>query len=257
MVVDARTMRIVLSFTGYNKQVYDLIDQELQARGRWVPITLTMQRPRRGASGLALTPRREPIASFFIPLLALLLGACGGSNPSPAPPGTGAETGNADSQARVDSAGSGVALSASRPPDFELETIDGDTVRLSDHLGKRVVLIDFWATFCDPCLAAMPHLDRLYQRYKEQGFVVLGVSIDGPDSVAQVRTEVSKLGVSFPILLDSESSVVALYNPKTSAPYSVLIGRDGAVLTKREGYTSAGGDQLEADIQRAISAPEH
>jgi peroxiredoxin len=139
-----------------------------------------------------------------------------------------------------------------RPPDFELPTLDGGNVRLSDHLGKEVILIDFWATFCDPCLAAMPHLDALYKKHKAQGFVVFGVSIDGPDSIAQVKTEVSKLGVSFPILLDQETHVVALYNPKTSAPYSVLIGRDGHVITKKEGYTTGDSSAVENDIVAAL-----
>ena len=61
---------------------------------------------------------------------------------------------------------------AARPPDFELEALNGDFVRLSDHLGKQVVLIDFWATFCHPCLTSMPHLEELYQKYRDQGFLV-------------------------------------------------------------------------------------
>jgi peroxiredoxin len=159
------------------------------------------------------------------------------------------------------SAGSGPAASATptttgAPPDFELEKLSGGTERLADHLGKDVVLVDFWATYCEPCLTSMPHLDALYRKYKDRGFVVLGVSIDGPDSVAQVRTEVQKLGVTFPILLDQETRVVSLYNPKTSAPYSVLIGRDGAVLVKREGYSTAGTNALDADVERALSAGE-
>lgn len=138
------------------------------------------------------------------------------------------------------------------PPDFQLETLTGETARLSDHLGKEVVLVDFWATFCEPCLASMPHLDALYKKYKDKGFVVLGVSIDGPDSIAQVRSEVQKLGVTFPILLDQETRVVALYNPKTSAPYSVLIGKDGRIRQKREGYTTGSASALEADIVAAL-----
>ncbi|MBK7581032.1 MAG: TlpA family protein disulfide reductase [Myxococcales bacterium] len=140
-----------------------------------------------------------------------------------------------------------------KPPDFELSTLDGQTVRLSDHLGKDVILIDFWATFCDPCLASMPHLDELYKKHKAEGFVVLGVSIDGPESAAQVKSTVSKLGVSFPILLDQETRVVALYNPKTSAPYSVLIGRDGSVLTKKEGYTTGDGTSVDKDVEAALA----
>ena len=148
---------------------------------------------------------------------------------------------------------SSAAESGASPPDFQLETLTGDTARLSDHLGKDVVLVDFWATFCEPCLASMPHLDALYKKYKDKGFVVLGVSIDGPDSIAQVRSEVQKLGVTFPILLDQETRVVSLYNPKTSAPYSVLIGRNGRIRQKREGYTTGSAAALESDIAAALA----
>jgi cytochrome c biogenesis protein CcmG, thiol:disulfide interchange protein DsbE len=141
---------------------------------------------------------------------------------------------------------------AALPPDFELPRLDGGSERLSAHFGKHVVLIDFWATFCKPCLRAMPELDALYRQRKDQGFALLGVSIDGPGSAATVRAEVSRLGVSFPILLDEESRAVALYNPRATAPFSVLIGRDGRVLSKREGYTTGSHEQLTADIDAAL-----
>jgi peroxiredoxin len=153
------------------------------------------------------------------------------------------------------SASGASAPSQLAPPDFELSTADGKSERLSDHLGKEVVLLDFWATFCEPCLAGMPHLDALYREHHAQGFTVLGISIDGPDSVAQVKTTASKLGISFPILLDQETRVVALYNPKTSAPYSVLIGRDGRILKKQEGYTTGNAAVLDQDIADALARP--
>lgn len=167
-----------------------------------------------------------------IAVVAALIAGCGGASSSGAGPGAPSPGGS--------------------PPDFQLESLTGETARLSDHLGKEVVLVDFWATFCEPCLASMPHLDALYKKYKDKGFVVFGVSIDGPDSIAQVRNEVQKLGVSFPILLDQETRVVSLYNPKTSAPYSVLIGRDGRIRQKREGYTTGSASALEADIVAAL-----
>jgi peroxiredoxin len=147
--------------------------------------------------------------------------------------------------------------SGGTPPDFELESLSGEPVRLADHLGKEVVLVDFWATFCEPCLASMPHLDELYRKYRDRGFAVLGVSIDGPESIAQVRSAVGKLGVTFPILLDQETRVVGLYNPKTSAPYSVLIGKDGRIRAKREGYTTGNAAALEADIVAALERPSN
>jgi peroxiredoxin len=169
--------------------------------------------------------------------VALLFG-CGAPGPAPA---------------TVTAAGAApAATNAARPPDFELPRLDGGTERLSDHFGKDVVLVDFWATFCKPCLRAMPDLDALYRARRERGFVVLGVSIDGPGSTADVQAEVARLGVSFPILLDQESRAVALYNPRASAPFSVLIGRDGRVLSQREGYTTGAHASVEHDIDAAL-----
>lgn len=187
----------------------------------------------------------------------LLFGVgCGGAGAAGEDPATGqsaAASGGEESAGGEAAGGDESDSGGARPPDFELDTLDGDSVRLSDHLGKDVILIDFWATFCDPCLASMPHLDELYQKHKDKGFVVLGITIDGPDSIAQVRTEVKKLGVTFPILLDTETRVVALYNPKTSAPYSVLIGRDGRVITKKEGYTTGDASSIDADVEAALA----
>src|SRR5205809_7811112 len=67
-------------------------------------------------------------------------------------------------------------------PDFALPALDGKTVRLSEYRGKSVVLIDFWSTTCDPCMVEMPHLVELYKKHKDEGFVVLAVSLDGPES---------------------------------------------------------------------------
>jgi len=180
---------------------------------------------------------RAALLSLAAPLSfsLLLCSACSGGSAS-APPGSAPS-----------------ARAQLAPPDFELSTVDGKSERLSEHLGKEVVLLDFWATFCEPCLAGMPHLDALYRRHRAEGFVILGISIDGPDSVAQVKTTVSKLDISFPILLDQETRVVALYNPKTSAPYSVLIGRDGRILKNQEGYTTGNASVLDRDVADALA----
>jgi peroxiredoxin len=149
-------------------------------------------------------------------------------------------------------AGPSGALPADAAPDFELPALRGGSVRLHDHLGKDVVLLDFWATFCQPCLVAMPELDRLYAKYRTRGLVVLGVSIDEAAAQGRVRGEVAKLGVSFPILLDQETRVVSMYNPRATAPYSVLIGREGRVIGRREGYVHGDEQKLEQEILAAL-----
>ena len=179
--------------------------------------------------------------------LAMALTACAGSAQSTQSPGD-AEGASTESSA----ASAPPSTAASKLPDFELETLDGDTMKLSDQLGKKVILLDFWATFCDPCLLAMPHLNDLYKRYEAQGFVILGVSIDGPESLSRVRSEVRKMGVEFPILLDPETEALALYNPKTSAPYSILIDREGNIIKKKEGFSPSDVPVLEKAIVDAL-----
>ncbi|HEU5056199.1 MAG TPA: TlpA disulfide reductase family protein [Kofleriaceae bacterium] len=138
-------------------------------------------------------------------------------------------------------------------PDFALRDLSGRTVRLSDHRGK-VVLVNFWATWCVPCRVELPHLERLYKQYAGQGLVVLGVSIDGPESTAEVDPHARRYGLTFPVLLDQETRVVALYNPKKTAPFTVIIGRDGSVARRREGYHAGDEVRLEADIKTLLAA---
>ncbi len=137
-------------------------------------------------------------------------------------------------------------------PDFTLRSTEGRTVHLSDYLGKSVVLIDFWSTTCDPCLAEMPYLVDLYKAKKDKGFVVLAVSLDGPESLADVNRVVHDKGMSFPVLLDQETTVVARYNPKKEMPFAVLIDRSGAIVEKKPGYTPGDEKVLAALVEKLV-----
>jgi peroxiredoxin len=142
--------------------------------------------------------------------------------------------------------------SASSAPDFSLPGVDGRTVRLSDYSGKSVVLIDFWSTTCDPCMAEMPHLVELYKKHKDKGFVVLAVSLDGPESRAQVSSVAHDKEMIFPVLLDEDTTVAAKYNPKRELPFSVLIGKNGAIVQKRGGYQPGDEKTLALEIEKAL-----
>jgi peroxiredoxin len=138
--------------------------------------------------------------------------------------------------------------------DFTLRDVDGKNVQLSDYLGKKVVLIDFWATWCVPCGAEMPHLEALYDAQKDKGLVLLGVAMDGPETVAQVGPFARQHNLSFPVLLDEETKVTSIYNPKRTAPMSVLIDRKGQIARVRSGY-SAGDEKLIADDVASLLGP--
>ena len=149
--------------------------------------------------------------------------------------------------------GSGGTAQRGGASDFALRDLSGRTVRLSDHRGK-VVLINFWATWCVPCKVELPHLERLYKQFGPQGFVVLAIAMDGPESSANVDPQARQYGLTFPVLLDEETRVVAVYNPKRTAPFTVIVGRDGAVAKRREGYHAGDEVKVEADIKALLAA---
>lgn len=144
------------------------------------------------------------------------------------------------------------AARAQNPIDFALQDIDGRTVRLSDHLGKSVIVVDFWATWCVPCVKELAHFQRFHDLYKDQGLLILAITVDGPESVSMVRPFVNRYKYTFPILLDTDSRVIALYNPRVVMPYTVIIGRDGKIRTVHQGYSLGDEKRLEAEIQEAL-----
>lgn len=99
-------------------------------------------------------------------------------------------------------------LAGARAPDFSARTLEGASIRLSDLRG-RAVIINFWATWCEPCRAEMPLLDDRAVALAERGLVVLGVNFDEPEE--SVRAFRDELGLSFPIVLDPGGQVQSLY----------------------------------------------
>jgi peroxiredoxin len=136
--------------------------------------------------------------------------------------------------------------------DFTATDVDGNTFHLSDHIGKQVVLIDFWATWCQPCLAEIPHLQTMYDKYKSRGLLVVAVSMDGPDSIADVPAFAKRNGMTFPVLLDEDSSIASIYNPRKSAPLSTIIDRSGRISAVREGYNPGDEAFVEKDVLKAL-----
>jgi peroxiredoxin len=141
---------------------------------------------------------------------------------------------------------------AGAAPDFTARDVDGKTFRLGDHLGKEVILLDFWSTFCEPCKAEFPHLRAMYAEHKARGLLVVGVAMDGPESVADVPSFVKRYRVDFPVVLDDDSRIASLYDPKKSMPLSVLIGRDQRTIAVREGYSPGDERLVEADVTKAL-----
>jgi len=115
-------------------------------------------------------------------------------------------------------------------PDFTLEVMGwGKMVNLSDYKGK-VVLLNFWATWCIPCRKEMPSMEELYNTFKEREFEILAVNLE-KFAGEKVAAFVSNYGITFPILLDRELKTPARYGVR-SIPTTYIIGKDGIIKEK-------------------------
>lgn len=112
-------------------------------------------------------------------------------------------------------------------PAFSLETPDGQEIAL-DELRGKVVLVNVWATWCPPCRAEMPAMQRVYEEYQVQGFEILAVNSTVQDTRSNIEPFVSEYGLTFPILLDRQGEVTRLYRVM-SLPTSFFIGKDGVI----------------------------
>lgn len=129
-------------------------------------------------------------------------------------------------------------------PDFTLMNMAGQQVSLSQYRGK-VVILNFWATWCPPCREEMPSMEALYKKYQDQGFVMLAVNVDETGAAA-VRKFLQKNPYSFPILLDSDNVAQNTYGV-FRFPESFIIDRNGVIVDKVIGgrdWTAAGASKL-------------
>lgn len=117
-------------------------------------------------------------------------------------------------------------------PDFTLKTLDGRNMKLSELAGN-VVMINFWASWCAPCRVEMPKLNDLYNKYKDLGFVLLGVNVEQQEQPP--RNFLKKRPVDFPILLDKGNDVSKQYNV-IAMPTTVLVDRSGNMRYVHQGY---------------------
>jgi peroxiredoxin len=139
-----------------------------------------------------------------------------------------------------------VAALLAAAPSLELTDANGTPHRLSDYRGK-VVLLNFWATWCEPCRDELPSIERLRAALARKPFVVLAVQMGGSARTAQDVAE--KLGLRFPLLLDRDSAVTAAWGVKL-LPASFLIGPDGKIAFSHSGEL----DWSSADERRRVEA---
>jgi peroxiredoxin len=135
-------------------------------------------------------------------------------------------------------------------PGFTLLTLDGGRASLTDHRDKLVVL-NFWATWCQPCTVEMPSLEALWRRYRDRGLVVVGISVDRGAPKALLEPYVRNLKLTFPILLDPDSKTSDRWRV-TALPATFLVRPGGEVAGMAMGAREWNSDEMRALVERLL-----
>lgn len=144
------------------------------------------------------------------------------------------------------------AGSSTRFTSFSGQTLDGKRFDVTPHIGKDVVLVSFWATWCEPCKAEMPFLQSFHDRYAKDGLTVVSVSIDGPDTSADVAPYIRRQGYTFRVLLDDDGAIAQRHNPNYTAPFAVLVAKDGTVHKRIAGFQPSEAPELEKELRHLL-----
>jgi thiol-disulfide isomerase/thioredoxin len=134
-------------------------------------------------------------------------------------------------------------------PDFTVKTFDGKEITLSQLKGK-VVLLDFWATWCGPCRESIPHLIQLYKSHRENGFELVGMNLDKGDG-KDVHRFIKSMDIPYPVVAAPEE-VVRNYRV-TGIPATFLIDKEGRIRERIAGFSSTIAQQLTAKVADLIS----
>ncbi|WP_430817375.1 TlpA disulfide reductase family protein [Carboxylicivirga sp. RSCT41] len=136
-------------------------------------------------------------------------------------------------------------------PDFMLENLDGEWVSYDELKGEEVTIIDFWASWCKPCMKAMPQIDEIFKEYGSKGLAVIGVNTDGPRSISKVLPLSKTLKISYPIISDIDNELLNELNISV-LPTLLMINKDGDIIYRHEGWTAGDEKKLVQQINSII-----
>lgn len=137
-------------------------------------------------------------------------------------------------------------------PDFKLKTLEGETIQLSSYKGKKVVLLDFWATWCNVCKRQLPVINEDYKKYRESGFEVLSIVLNSSDAKG-VRKVQKKEDLEFPILLDTDWKVSDKYGLEGPIPVMVVVDGSGIIRFTHFGEFPPGESEIPYVVEELLS----
>ena len=118
---------------------------------------------------------------------------------------------------------------------FLVRDINGKVVNLDKHKDK-IVMLNFWATWCGPCIAEMPHLQNIQNKYKDK-FLLISISVDEARDKSKIKPFIKSRGYDFIVVHDADRTIAAFYNPSMALPCNVILNHNRDIVYQSEGYT--------------------
>ena len=134
------------------------------------------------------------------------------------------------------------------------ELADGSRSVFSDYKGK-VLILDFYATWCVPCRHSIPHLIGLQKKYEEQGVRVIGLNVGGPGDEEQVPAFAKEFGIQYPLAMPDEDLVSFLLADQDAIPQTFVFDRQGQLVQRFVGYGPETGKYLDSAVETALKSP--
>jgi len=140
----------------------------------------------------------------------------------------------------------------SQAPSFSVPLLEGGELDLAQHLGKNPILLDFWSIYCVSCVQEMPKLVEIYERYKDRGFIAVGVDLDSFGQKRVVRfVQGLSFKITYPLVIDAQREVAAKYGVSV-LPTTVVIDRKGKIIFYHVGYAPGDEATIEEKVKEAL-----
>lgn len=140
----------------------------------------------------------------------------------------------------------------SQVPNVEVRDLNREWVSLQELKGEKLTVVDFWATWCKPCVAAIPKLNHISNEFKEKGVVFIGVNVDGPRNQAKVKPFVRTLNIRYTVVLDPNQDLVNELNV-SAFPTLLVFDAKGKEVFVHEGFTIGDEKIIQAELEKLLS----
>lgn len=144
-----------------------------------------------------------------------------------------------------------ITINAQKVNDFRLPDNQNKNTSFSELKGEKLTVIDFWATWCKPCIKAIPKLNKVYEKFKDQGVSFISINCDGPRSIAKAVPMSNSLKIAYPLLLDINSDVKNQLN-LAAFPTLIIVNEVGKIVYIHEGYADGYNEEITQALEKQL-----